>query len=242
VSFHPFLTAEWRHLAMLNWPVSPDLLAPHVPAGCELDLFDGAAYISVVAFLFENTRVFGVPVPAHRTFEEINLRFYVRRIVDGEVRRGVSFLREFVPRHAVAALARWLYNEPYRTVPMDSLIDGGLEPGTIARRVWYQAFDLEIEVETNGSAMPLAPGSIEEFIAEHYWGYTAQRDGSTIEYRVEHPRWRVARALGASVTGDLSAAYGPAFGAVLADPPESAWVADGSEVTVFAAEDVAVDA
>ena len=108
-----FLTAEWRYLAMLNYAVDPQVLLPRVPAGTELDFFDGQTFVSLVGFLFRDTRVLGLRIPGHQTFEEVNLRFYVRRgangrTVDGEVRRGVVFVREIVPRWAIAAVARWV--------------------------------------------------------------------------------------------------------------------------------------
>lgn len=226
---------------MLNWPVPAALLADRVPAGCELDEYAGQVYVSVVGFLFSNTRVMGMAVPGHRTFEEVNLRFYVRRDVDGDVRRGVTFIREFVPRHAVAALARWIYNEPYRTVPMSSVIEAGPELGGPALRARYRAFDLELDVRSSGCAEHLIPGSFEEFIAEHYWGYTTQRDGGTIEYQVEHPSWRIAKATDARLTGDVAAAYGASLGAILAGPPASAWIADGSAVIVRRPAVIAID-
>ena len=74
-----FLTAEWRYLAMLNYEIEPAVLAPFVPQGTELDSFDGKTFVSIVAFLFLDTRIGGIPIPFHRNFEEVNLRFYVRR-------------------------------------------------------------------------------------------------------------------------------------------------------------------
>jgi uncharacterized protein YqjF (DUF2071 family) len=227
----PFLTAAWRHLAMLNWVVPPALVAPLVPRGCEMDEFDGRTYVSLVGLQFEDTRVLGVAVPGHRSFPEVNLRCYVRRRAGGEVRRAVTFIREFVPRRAIVAAARWLYNEPYRYRPMSATIDEGADG--IARRALYRAGDLELDLETSGRPMVPGAGSLEQFIAEHYWGYTAQRNGGTSEYRVAHEPWRITPATRARISGGFSEAYGPEFGAVLATPPASAWVADGSRVTVF---------
>jgi len=113
-----FLTGEWRYLAMLNYRVEPALLEPLVPCGTTLDRWQGATYVSLVGFLFRDTRVLGAPIPLHRDFEEVNLRFYVSREVDGEMRRGVTFIREIVPRLAIATVARLAYNEPYVTLPM----------------------------------------------------------------------------------------------------------------------------
>src|SRR6266513_2477095 len=125
-----FLTAEWRSLAMLNYEVDRSVLARRVPPGTELDSWGGVVYVSVVGFLFLKTRVLGVPIPGHRNFEEVNLRFYVRRKADGEWRRGVVFVKEIVPRRAIAAVARGLYGENYVAMPMSHAIDG--------RRVEYR--------------------------------------------------------------------------------------------------------
>jgi uncharacterized protein YqjF (DUF2071 family) len=234
-----FLTGEWRFLAMLNYRVDPALLEPYVPVGTTLDTWQGATYVSVVGFLFRNTRVLGLPIPWHRDFEEVNLRFYVRREVNGEVRRGVTFISELVPRRAVAALAWFAYNEPYRALPMRHLIepdpltlDGSVEPERV-NYAWRQPSGWSsLTVEVSGPAQLVAEGSEAEFITEHYWGYTRQRDGGTIEYRVTHPRWRTWAVRQAALTGDLNELHGVSFGAVLAAPPSSAFLADGSRVAV----------
>lgn len=230
----PFLTAQWRWLAMLNYEVDPALLEPLVPARTELDAWRGRCYVSVVGFLFLDTRVLGVPVPWHRDFEEVNLRFYVRRMVDGERRRGVTFVRELVPRRGIAIVARLAYNEPYRALPMAHSLVRDEQTGsmTVEYRWRLGAHWGAARVEAMGEARAPDAGSEEEFIAEHYWGYTAQRDGRTIEYRVEHPRWRIRDARRAALDADVEALYGPDFATVLGGPPHSAFLADGSPVAV----------
>lgn len=230
----PFLTAQWRWLAMLNWRVDPALLAAHLPPGTELDSRQGAHFVSLVGFLFRDTRVMGVPIPLHRNFEEVNLRFYVRRTVAGEVRRGVTFLQELVPRGAIAAVARLAYNEPYRSLGMRHRLE--LDPFGVPRRAEYAWREstgwnaLTVEPVRGGS--PIVAGSDEEFFADRHWGYTRQRDGGTVEYHVEHPRWKVWSVSRATVEGDLAATYGPAMARALAGEPSSAFLADGSKVAV----------
>ena len=223
----PFLTAEWRHLVMLNYRVDEMLLQPYVPAGTELDHHDGTCFASVVAFQFVNTRVLGVPIPFHRDFTELNLRFYVRRTVNGQPRRGVVFVREVVPRPAIALIARLIYNEPYVRLPMRSAVG----EGTI-RYEWRRDGRWEGLTATSneGATIPRA-GSHEEFITDHEWGYTRQRDGGTIEYRVQHDRWPVRRAVDLRIDADFSDLYGPTLGAALANPV-TAFVVGGSPVTV----------
>lgn len=231
----PFLTAEWRFLAMLNFRVDPAVLHPYVPQGTELDTWQGEALVSVVGFRFLDTRLLGLPVPFHRDFDEVNLRFYVRRHAANEVRRGVTFIREIVPRRAIAAIARLAYNEPYVSYPMrsrtparsDTEEGGGVEYAWHAGGRWQQ-----LRVSTAGSPSHPPAESEAEFITEHYWGYTRQRDGGTVEYEVRHPPWRVWAATEASLDCDAAGLYGPAFAGCLSRAPCSAFLADGSAVSV----------
>ncbi|MGH7733763.1 MAG: YqjF family protein, partial [Gemmatimonadales bacterium] len=208
-------------------------LEPLLPSGTELDRWRDRLLVSLVGFRFLHTRVFGIPVPMHRDFTEVNLRFYVRARGPEGWRRGVVFIREIVPRMAIALVARAVYNEPYRALPMRHSIEIGSDGG----RAHYE-WDLGgrwhgVSAVTNGPCEPLAEGSEAQFVAEHYWGYTRQRDGATVEYQVRHPSWRAWRATG-SVHGDPALTYGPAFGEVLRGPPVSAYLAEGSAVEVVA--------
>ena len=230
-----FLTAEWRYLAMLNYRVPPEWLTPFVPVGTELDLWDGAAYVSLVGFHFRNTRLLGLPIPLHQTFEEVNLRIYVRRMANGEARRGVTFLRELVPMPAIAFVARLSYNEPYRALSMRHRIDVASPNQTpsLVEYAWKGASSWNrIRVEPTGAALPIEQGSEEEFIAQHYWGYTRQRDGSTVEYEVRHPSWRVWKLRTADLDDDASVFDAP-FAGALRRAPHSAFLADGSAVSLY---------
>jgi uncharacterized protein len=229
-----FLTAQWRHLAMFNYPVDPALLAPLVPAGTEIDFFGPRTFVSLVGFRFLDTRLLGVPVPCHRNFDEVNLRFYVRRRDGAEWRRGVVFVKELVPRWAVATVARVVYNENYVACPMRSTIaipDGPEGRGSVEYS-WQLGGEHRMRAEIHGMPFPVMPGSIEEFIIEHYWGYVRQRDGTTRQYRVEHPPWRVWAAEAPRFDGEPVVCYGADFGAILKGPPESALVAEGSPISV----------
>jgi uncharacterized protein len=231
-----FLRAEWRRLAMLNYEVDPALLRTFVPRGVELDTWDNRHFVSVVGFLFLKTRVLGLPIPFHQDFEEINLRFYVRRRAEDGWRRGVVFIKEIVPRLAIATVARVVYNENYAARPMRHRTDS--DNGTIAPNgsVEYSWRDFgawhHVRAKTAGAAQPLIEGSEEEFITEHYWGYAAQRDGGCVEYQVEHPRWRVWRTSEAAVECDVKRIYGHQFIECLSAKPASAFVADGSAIVV----------
>lgn len=228
-----FLRAEWRNLAMLNYEVEPALLAKLVPAGTELDQWQGKTFVSLVGFRFLRTRVRGIAIPFHRNFDEVNLRFYVRRSQGAETRRGVVFIREIVPRWAIAAMARRLYNENYIALPMDHRAESRGESGLSVEYSWRsQGGWNRMRLSSQGEPALAQEGSEEQFITEHYWGYTAQRDGGTVEYHVVHPSWRVWSGRGASFEGDVTELYGPALAAVLRQKPSSAFLAEGSAVSV----------
>lgn len=221
---------------MLNYEVEHAVLAPLVPRGTMLDLHDGRALASIVGFRFVATRVLGAPVPFHRDFDEVNLRFYVRReMPDGEVRRGVAFVRELVPRAAIALVARLAYNEPYVAVPMFSTAPAAPTeaPGRVSYEWRTNARWQRVAATAVGTPAVPDPSSVEAFVAEHYWGYTRQRDGGTVEYQVAHPTWRLWRADDPELDADVPALYGPRFVDALSGRPASAFVAEGSPVTVY---------
>jgi len=228
-----FLTAEWRYLALLNYEVDAAVLAARVPPGTELDLFHGSAFVSLVGFRFLKTRLRGISVPYHRDFDEVNLRFYVRRCDAGVVKRGVVFIQEIVPRRAIAAIARWAYRENYRALPMSHAVtDEDAGPRVEYRwrlgKCWHR-----LTVSATGAARPIKEGSLEQFIIEHYWGYCAQPDGRTMEYHVVHPSWRVWDIASAEFSGNAEGPYGREFAAILSRPPNSTILAEGSPVTVY---------
>lgn len=226
-----FLTAEWRNVLMLNYVVDPSLLGRFVPRGTELDEFEGKTYVSLVGFGFNRTRILGIPAPFHQAFEEVNLRFYVRR----ESKRGVVFIRELVPKFAVAAIARFAFNENYSSVPMSHRIETGRD-GAVAEAeyAWSWGKDrFAMRIETEGASFLPPDGSLSQFITEHYWGYAAQPDGGCLEYEIQHPRWNVWKAKTAGFVGDASALYGDGFAQALKREPDSAFLADGSPVTVY---------
>jgi uncharacterized protein len=229
-----FLTAEWRYLAMLNYEIDPAILASFVPHGTKLDFWNGKTFVSLVGFLFQKTRVCRIPIPFHRNFEEVNLRFYVRRKADGGWRKGVVFIKELVPRTAIAFVARKFYNENYVALPMSHQIEKSHEEIKSASYFWrFGGKENHIKMTTRGGAQLLVEGSEQEFITEHFWGYAMQRDGSTLEYRVEHPRWRVWETQASELRCDVAKLYGEQFNDSLSQLPSSAFLADGSDIKVY---------
>ena len=216
---------------MLNYRVDPRLLAALVPAGTEIDFENGETFLSVVGFLFLDTRLLGLPIPLHRDFEEVNLRFYVRRKSADMWRRGVVFVRELVPRRAIALVARACYGENYLALPMKHEIEH-VDSNLKVEFSWRRGRKWEsLRMRAAGEPQAIPAGTHAEFITEHYWGYTSLRS-SCGEYRVEHPRWKIWNATRFEFKADVASLYGKQFAETLNQPPRSAFIADGSAITV----------
>ena len=216
---------------MLNHVVDPRLIAPLVPVGAEIDFDNGETFLSVVGFLFLDTRLLGLPIQLHRDFEEVNLRFYVRRKSADTWRHGVVFIRELVPRRAIALVARTFYGENYVAVPMKHEIED-LDGNVKVEYSWRRDRKWEsLKMDAVGESQLIPAGSHAEFITEHYWGYTALRSGCS-EYRIEHAHWKIWNASSFELNADTAALYGEQFLETLSQPPRSAFIADGSPITV----------
>ena len=232
----PFLSARWANLVLVTYRIDPAVLAPRLPPGCQLDLAGGHALVSLVAFDFLDTRVLGVRWPGFVNFPEVNLRFYVRHAAGdprGTERRGVVFVREFVPQRTIAALARWTYNEPYAAVPMRSRVTTAGDAITVEHAVTLAGRERSIQVTADATPTVPADDSAEAFLIEHQWGFGTSRRGRLVRYQVVHEPWVVHRVRSLSLDWDWSAAYGPAFAALASAEPASVVLAAGSAVSVY---------
>ena len=227
-----FLTARWENLIMANYEVSPDLLIPYLPSQTELDLWQGRCYVSLVGFGFQDTRVRGWRIPFHTHFPEVNLRFYVRHLHQGEWRRGVVFIKELVPKPAITWVANTLYHENYQTVPMRYQWERDEESIRAAYQWKYKGRWNELSATADAHPVEIPVGSEQEFISEHYWGYTKLNGHSTSEYQVEHPRWLIFPIRDYRIDCEGALLYGPEFGYLLTQPPTSVFLAQGSEIIV----------
>lgn len=221
-----FLTAHWKHLVLANYSISPEVLQSYVPRGTRIDVFEGHVFVSLVAFLFDETRVLGIPVPWHRRFEEVNLRFYVVPC-DAPEKRAVTFVREIVPRRVIPWVANGLFGERYVACPM-SHRNGERQH----RYAWNLRGEQVVEATLDGTLAYPEAGSVGEFITEHYWGYSQGR-GATLEYRVEHPQWRCCEVAEYRVAVDFAATYGERFAFLNGMTPYNVQYAVGSEVAVY---------
>ncbi|MGZ9674993.1 YqjF family protein [Flavobacterium sp. GNP001] len=227
-----FLTAEWNDLAMFNYEIDPKILESYVPKGTELDLWNGKCYISLIGFMFENVKVLGIKVPFHVNFEEVNLRFYVKRFENGSWKRGVVFVKEIVPKHAITIVANTLYNEHYQTLKMRH----SRTENAISKSFQYEWFKdakwNSISMTTEKNPIPIELNSEAEFITEHYFGYTNYNNDKSIEYAVSHPRWEQLKVIESKINVDFESIYGKDFKFLEDLKPTSEFLAVGSKITI----------
>ena len=227
-----FLKAKWENIIMANYEIEPKILLPFLPKGVELDLFDGKAYVSLVGFMFKKTKLFNIPIPYFGTFEEINLRFYVIRKEENQIKRGVVFINETIPYKPVAWLANRLYKEHYTVVPTKNKIT----IGNNSQKVHFQCLknkkwnSIYVDSETKSGLMKI--DSLEKFIYEHYYGYTKVNDQNTTEYQLQHPSWNVHKVNDYSVDCDFESMYGASFSVLNQAKPIAVFIAEGSAVKV----------
>jgi uncharacterized protein YqjF (DUF2071 family) len=227
-----FLKANWENIIMVNYEIAPEILMPYLPNGVELDLFDGRAYVSLVGFMFKDTKLFNIPIPKLGTFEEINLRFYVTRTEDGITKRGVVFINETIPYKIVAWMANKLYNEHYTVVPTKhsitkDVINQQLKFEWFLNKKWNSIY-----LENRMSSHQMQNDSLEKFIYEHYYGYTKIDSLVTEEYRLHHPSWKIYKVVNYKIDCDFEAMYGNSFSVLNDTKPTAVFIAEGSSVAI----------
>lgn len=227
-----FLTAHWSNLLMLNYEVDPGILSPFLPAATELDLWQGRCLVSMVGFLFRETRVLGIKWPFHVNFEEVNLRFYVKHFDGKTWKRGAVFVSEIVPKSMIAAIANNLYKEHYQAMPMRHSIEDSGSSNRFLYEWKFRGRWNKLGATVSKRFEDMLPGSQEEFIFEHYWGYNPVGPSATTEYAVEHVSWQVADVSDYIFDADIAGLYGKSFEPYLSVKPYSAFFANGSAVSV----------
>lgn len=227
-----FLHAEWNNLIMANYVVPKELLSPFIPFRTELDFFEEKTFVSLVGFMFLNTKLLGFSVPRHVNFEEVNLRFYVKYNDHGNWKRGTVFIKEIVPRFAISFFANFLYGEKYSTMKMNHFhIKKADEIETCYEWKFKNKWN-RLAASSQNRSLPIRINSEEEFIGEHYWGYTKHNESRTYEYEVNHPRWEIFKVLNYIVDCDFSGIYGTEFSFLSNAVPSSVFMAKGSEVKI----------
>lgn len=228
-----FLTANWDNLIMANYIIEPSLLLPYLPAHTQPDAYNGNVYVSLVGFMFNNTRLLGIKIPFHVNFEEVNLRFYVRYNDAGNWKRGAVFIKEIVPKRAISFVANTLYREKYSTKKMKHFFKETTTGINLGYHWKHRGKWNRLEVTAGPVAHPMQAGSEEEFIAEHYWGYSKYNATTTFEYAVQHPAWEVYPVNDYCIDCDFVTLYGPAFAFLEHQKPDSVFLAKGSAISVL---------
>jgi hypothetical protein len=226
-----FLTGQWRKLIMVNYVINPEILSEYIPSNTTIDFWNKQCFVSLVGFMFKETRVKGIRVPCHVNFEEVNLRFYVKYYNGLEFKRGVVFIKEIVPKPALTLVANTLFDEHYETMPMKHNWKSGLAEQHIEYK-WKKKRWNSLSVNASIISKPIVPDSQEEFITEHYWGYT-KNDQKTSEYEVQHPKWEVYDINNYSINVDFQDIYGKKFDFLKNQKPYSIFLAEGSDIAVY---------
>jgi hypothetical protein len=182
--------------------------------------------------MFLNTKILGIKVPFHINFEEVNLRFYVKRFENNTWKRGAVFIKEIVSKPALTFVANTLYNEHYQTLPMrhhweENYNNRVVEYQWKKNKAW-QSF----KVCASLTATEIEKESETEFITEHYWGYAKVNSNVSNEYEVTHPRWKEYKVESSEIKVDFGVVYGKSFEFLNDLKPTSIMLAEGSEITV----------
>lgn len=227
-----FLKAEWRNLILANYEYDAKRLEKYLPYKTEIDKWNGICYVSLVGFMFLNTRVMGLKIPGHINFEEVNLRFYVKHKSGNEWKRGVVFIKEIVPKRCITLVANTIYKEHYETCKMNhSWIEKG--DRKVIKYEWYKNNCLqELEVYSDKIPQKIEKGSEVDFITEHFWGYTKINDSKTFEYEVKHPSWDYYLIEDYKINVDYELNYGSEFKSLTNMKPKSIMLMEGSEISV----------
>ena len=231
-----FLDAEWRKLLMANYAIDAKILQKYVPHNTEIDYWNANCYVSLVGFMFLNTKMLGIKIPFHINFEEVNLRFYVRYKEGDKWRRGVVFIKEIVPKIMLSLVANTLYREHYETMPMkhfwETNKNENKEETLTVEYSWKKDKWHSLKVIADAKLSKIEDESEEEFITEHYWGYTKFNDKKTSEYGVEHPKWDIYKVKEYFIDIDFEQIYGEDFKFLQDLKPTSVFLAEGSQIKV----------
>lgn len=222
-----FLSAYWENLILINYEVDPNILKPFVPKRTELDSFNSKYYVSIVGFMFKDAKVLGLKLPYHINFEEVNLRFYVKH----NNKRGVVFIKEIVPKPLITLVANSIYHEHYQTNKMKHSWLKNEKCNEFQYQWKLNQQWQSISVKTEKAFSDIIDNSEEQFITEHYFGYTKHKN-KTYEYEVEHPTWQQLKVTDFDININFEANYGERFKILQTLKPSSVILAKGSAVTV----------
>ncbi|MBK0381358.1 DUF2071 domain-containing protein [Pedobacter sp. SD-b] len=216
---------------MANYLVDAKVLKKYIPPHTQLDSYNGKYYVSLIGFMFMDTRIKGFKIPFHINFEEINLRFYVKYNSGENQKRGAVFISEVVSKPMIALVANTLFHEHYEILKTKHSWERFEHHQKISyqlkKKQWY-----ELSVSTGLEARKIISGSEEEFITEHYFGYTKAGKNKSLAYDVEHPRWEIYDVKDFTIKADFEDLYGADFGFLNHAEPSSVFLVEGSDVLI----------
>jgi len=181
-----FMKGNWEHLVIQTFTCNPEILKEYLPNDIELDLYQGKALFSMVAFTFSKVSFFGIKVPFHQEFGEINFRFYARSKIDNT--KGVVFIREFAPKPLIAFVANTIYNEPFYYKNIKKNI---LQSATQKKVTYKFNKNNEISVQAHSHSKPTQKNSLQEFIVDRYIAFVKGRNNTTYQYKINHRPWQL---------------------------------------------------
>lgn len=228
----PRIDAKWKKLLLANYPVETHILDPYLPYCTEHVYRNGKSYVSLVGFLFLDTKLMGIGFPFHTNFVEVNLRFYVRRTFENEWRYGVVFIREFVSLPMVSFIAKNVAHENYETVPMKQKMTSEGESRSLEYS-WKKEGWHSMQIITGLNSYPIPESSDMHFFTAQHWGYSQVNTHKTYEYSVEHPHWDMYATKEYRIDVDFGKSYGSKFAFMNDHQPESVFLAEGSEIVMI---------
>ena len=230
------MTARFSEVVAVNFQIDPKVLAPRIPKGLELDFYKGETYVSLVAMMLRDVRVWGIPIHIATGFEELNMRFYVRRKDGDGYQRGACFIKDYVSSGAAAWILGSLFKADFHKIKMKHDNTGFADDGESVPSVDYRwkvgdhwnrlRIKARSKVQKTGSDTKVG------FILNHNNEYSS-RKGKTLEYRATHPTWTVWDAAQANFTCDVKTLFGQEFEKPLSKRPASVFVASGSDFTIY---------
>lgn len=225
------LTAEWTNLLVATFETDKNLLQKFLPAKTELSDWNGKHFMSIVGFMFSKPRLLNITSPFYRKFEEVNLRFYVRRKEKNKWKNGVVFIKEIAPSPLVGLVAKWLYHESFISLPMKHNLNITDAERNIEYRwkIGHSWNYIKIQASLSHS---LSPHTIEAFIADRHWAYTKAGDHRTFEFEIEHSPWNIFPSHSFEMNLDAAKIYGSEFAEYFHQKPLTVFLMDGSQTKV----------
>lgn len=194
----------WRRLLFLHWPVSPEALRDVVPRALPLDLRDGSAWVSLVAFDIRAARPPLLPAALGIDFLETNVRTYIRR-AGGEP--AIWFFSLEASSALAVTAARFAYGLPYWLARMGREREDGREVYRTVRRRGPGSPGLEVRYRVGQPRGVAEPGSLDAFLVERYLLHVVRR-GQVRTVRVRHASYPLREVEVESVSEDLLSAGG----------------------------------